>query len=103
VLATLDGLPYLLGKKVVLIKMIQHQKQQGKEAAGGKHPGSLLLLMGCQDGKAKNLPSPDPFLPLDSCLLFIQSLDSLGDNEQIKMRLHSKSCGVVHQTHPINM
>jgi hypothetical protein len=63
----------------VLIKTIHHQEQQGKEAAGGKHPESLLLLMGCQDGKVKNLPPlTDPFLPLDSCLLFIQSLDSLG-------------------------
>jgi hypothetical protein len=39
----------------VLIKKIYHQQQQGREASGGKHPASPL--MGCQEGKAKNLPS----------------------------------------------
>lgn len=47
-------------EKAALIKMIQHQEQQGKQTAGGKHPESLLLVVGCRDGKAKNLPSPDP-------------------------------------------
>lgn len=57
-------------ENAALIKMIQHQEQQGKQTAGGKHPESLLLVVGCRDGKAKNLPYPDPFLPLDSCLPF---------------------------------
>jgi hypothetical protein len=56
-------------EKAALIKMIHHQEQQGNKA-GGKHPESLLLVVGCRDGKAKNLPYPDPFLPLDSCLPF---------------------------------
>jgi hypothetical protein len=54
--------------------MVRLQEQQGKETAGGKHPEPLLLLMGCANGqpnKAKNLASPDPFLPLGFLLAFL--------------------------------